>query len=49
MTQQNEINKIEICTIEIGQNSLDNDYTFYTDGTVKRFYDSNIWSLNNTE
>lgn len=29
----------EICTISIGNNKLDNEYTFYTDGTVMHEYD----------
>lgn len=47
--EQQPSNLIEICTIEIGRGGLDNDYTFYTDGTVKRYFDRNIWSLNHTE
>jgi hypothetical protein len=29
----------EICRISIGINKLDNEYTFYTDGTVMHEYD----------
>lgn len=39
----------KICTVEIGKNSLDNDYTFYSDGRVEHFYDRNQWKLNQTE
>lgn len=36
----------EIYTISIGDGMLDNDYTFYDDGTVERFYDDNQWRPN---
>ena len=29
----------KICTISIGIMSLDNEYTFYDDGNIERFYD----------
>jgi len=29
----------EICTINIGNDKLDNEYTFYDDGTVMHEYD----------
>lgn len=42
-------NEDEICTISIGDGLLDDDYTFYEDGRIKRFYDKNNWSYNITE
>ena len=36
----------EICTVFLGSSGLDNDYTLYEDGRVKRFYDRNMYSLN---
>ena len=33
--------KIEICTIGLGKNLLDNNYTFYNDGQIRRLYDPN--------
>ncbi|RQH50260.1 hypothetical protein D5R40_06430 [Okeania hirsuta] len=39
----------EICTVYLGNSMLDDDYTLYEDGQVKRFYDRNQWSLNNEE
>ena len=39
----------EICTIFIGKASLDDDYTFYESGKIKRFYDRSIYSQNNEE
>ena len=36
----------EICTIFIGNGVLDDDYTFYEDGTIKRFYDQNQFKYN---
>lgn len=29
----------KICTISIGENSMDNDYTFYDNGSVERSFD----------
>lgn len=46
---EDEAGKVKICTIELGKNGLDNDYTFFTDGTVKNFYDASIWSTNRVE
>lgn len=37
--------KKEICSIFIGIGVLDDDYTFYEDGTIKRFYDQNTFKL----
>lgn len=39
----------EICTISIGNGWLDDDYTFYEDGKIKRFYDQSSFSYNNTD
>jgi hypothetical protein len=39
----------EICTISIGNGIVDDDYTFYEDGKIKRFYDRNSFSYNLTE
>jgi hypothetical protein len=33
----------EICIISIGDGVIDNDYTFYENGKVKRSYDDNIY------
>ena len=41
--------KEKICTIELGDGLTDNDYTFYTDGSIKRFYDRNAFDLNVTD
>ena len=38
-----------ICTISIGKNSLDDDYTFYSDGRIYHFYDQSQWKLNQEE
>jgi len=38
----------EICTIEIGNGFLANDYTFYDDGRIKHFYDRNAYKPNQT-
>jgi hypothetical protein len=35
-----------ICKIEIGINTLDDDYTFYENGTIHRSYDENNWNQN---
>ena len=40
---------IEICTVYAGVNGLDDDYTFFEDGTIKRFYDRNSHRLSLTE
>ncbi|KAA6438835.1 hypothetical protein FEM33_15560 [Dyadobacter flavalbus] len=37
-----------ICRISIG-GLLDDDFTFYEDGRIKRFYDNNQYSLNHTD
>jgi hypothetical protein len=37
----------EICSVDLGGSFLDNEYTLYEDGRVKRYYDDNQWSLNN--
>ncbi len=39
----------EICTVFLGSSTLDDDYTLYENGQVKRFYDQHAWSLNNEE
>ena len=39
----------EICTISIGGPALEDDYTFYESGKIKRFYDQNQYKLNNEE
>ncbi|EAP87939.1 hypothetical protein [Croceibacter atlanticus] len=36
-----------ICTVHIGDGMKDNDFTFYEDGRIKRFWDENQWSYNN--
>lgn len=35
--------KNEICTISIGEKSLDQDYTFYEDGSVELLYDEDYY------
>jgi hypothetical protein len=37
--------KIEICTVDISKHSLDDQYTFYDDGTVLHVYDPNNYKL----
>lgn len=32
----------EICTVSLGKASMDNDYTFYQNGKIKRVHDPNI-------
>jgi hypothetical protein len=39
----------EICTIFNGNNGLDNDYTIYSNGTIKHSYDRHAFALNNEE
>lgn len=39
----------EICSVDLGSSLLDNKYTLYEDGRVKRYYDRNQWSLNNED
>lgn len=39
----------EICTISIASNWLGDAYTFYTDNTIKRVYDTSSLSSNITE
>lgn len=46
---ETEEDKTEFCTINMGRAMLDNDYTIYTDGSVKRLFDRNQWSLNHTQ
>ncbi len=38
--------KEEITTVYIGKGQLDNDYTFYKDGSVEHFYDQSAFKLN---
>ena len=38
-----------ICKIEIGVFAIDDDYTFYEDGRIHRFYDQSYWSQNLSE
>ena len=39
----------EICSVDLGNACLDDEYTLYEDGRVKRYYDRNGWSLNNED
>lgn len=39
-------NEREICTISIGDGFLDNDYTFFEGGTIRRNYDQNTFKYN---
>lgn len=39
----------EICTISIPNGLLDNDYTFYDDGSIMHFYDAHETRPNITE
>jgi hypothetical protein len=36
----------EICTIDLGNGILDNDYIFFESGKIKRVYDRNIYKPN---
>jgi len=36
----------EICTIDISQGMLDNQYTFFEDGRIRHFFDENIYRPN---
>lgn len=38
--------RAKICTVFLGTNTMDDDYTFYEDGTVERLYDQSIYSFN---
>jgi hypothetical protein len=38
----------EICTISIGNGIIDDDYTFFDDGRIKRIYDMDTWNYNLT-
>lgn len=38
----------EICTISIGNGIIDDDYTFFEDGRIKRVYDMDTWNYNIT-
>ncbi len=35
-----------ICTISLGKNQLDNDYTFFEDGRILHSYDQSSFKLN---
>jgi len=37
--------KVEICTVDISIHGLDDQYTFYDDGTVIHIYDRNNYKL----
>lgn len=39
----------EICTAYFGSSMLDDDYTLYSDGRVKHYYDRNMYSLNHED
>lgn len=39
----------EICTVYLGSSTLDDDYTLYENGRVRRAYDNHAWSLNNED
>lgn len=36
----------EICTVFAGNGALDDDYTFYASGKIKRVYDQSLYKLN---
>lgn len=33
-----------ICTVRLGDNIMDNDYTIYDDGSVEKYYDQSIYN-----
>ena len=35
-----------ICTISIGNFGIDDDYTFFKDGRISRYYDQSYWKQN---
>lgn len=37
--------KVEICTVDISKNGLDDQYTFYDDGKVIHVYDRNNYKF----
>jgi hypothetical protein len=39
----------EICTISIGQDGLNDDYTFYENGRVHRYFTSSLYGTTNKE
>lgn len=39
----------KICVISIGKFTLDDDYTFFENGKIERFYDLNNWNQNKYE
>lgn len=45
----NPENDAIIVTIHLGNGALDNDYTFYQSGEIKRVYDTSGYSLNNVD
>lgn len=45
----NQIMDKEICTIWIGKGALDDDYTFYKSGKIKRVYDQSTYKPNMEE
>ena len=38
-----------ICKVEIGNYTLDDDYTFYDDGRIHRSFDQSTWKQNISE
>jgi hypothetical protein len=38
-----------ICTVDIREGMFDNDFTFYEDGRIKRYYDKNSFNYDNTD
>lgn len=38
--------KKEVCTIELGNGILDNEYTVFEDGSIRHFYDRNTFAFN---
>ena len=41
-----QIEKKKICSIDLTNSALDNEYTFYEDGTIHHYYDQNAFKLN---
>jgi len=39
----------KICVISIGKFTLDDDYTFFENGRIERFYDLSQWNQNKYE
>ncbi|MFL0082734.1 hypothetical protein [Tenacibaculum maritimum] len=45
--EENSQNEV-VCTVDISEGMLDNEFTFYQDGRIKRYYDKNNFNYNIT-